>query len=210
MLKWWKRYTGVIAVVLAILVVILGMAVAAQAVMLYRASWRPALGTFPDWLVALGSLATFAVVAFAAREWRDGQSERRVRVGDQARLIVIQPNNPQDPEDESVVVWNHSDAPIYDVMVFTLARYFRPDGSPNEVKYFMEEIADPTEAYAGVLPPKAGTYPALDVNPTDREEHASSISFAAVTFTDALGRRWWRFGRGEPTISTPEWFMYSS
>lgn len=191
-------------------VVVLGLIVGSQAVMLYRDAWRPALGTFPDWMAGIGSLATFGALAFAAREWRATQAERRERTGDQARLVVIQPSDPKDFRDESVVVWNHSEAPIYDVMVFTLRRYFRPDGSADEVKYFLEEIADPAEAYAGVLPPKTATDPPLDVNPVDREEHASSISFAAVTFTDAHGRRWWRFGRGQPTISTPEWFMYSS
>jgi hypothetical protein len=94
-------------------------------------------------------------------------------------------------------------------MVFTLRRYFRPDGS-TDADHFLEHIADPAEAYAAVLPPRAATIPPLEVNPVDRQKHASSIDFAAVTFTDAGGRRWWRFGRGEPKLATPQWTIHST
>ncbi|WP_078324805.1 hypothetical protein [Mycobacteroides salmoniphilum] len=65
MLKWWKRYTGVIAVVLAIFVVILGAAVAAEAVMLYKASWLPALGASVEFAKALAPLVA-ALIALIA------------------------------------------------------------------------------------------------------------------------------------------------
>jgi hypothetical protein len=45
------------------------------------------------------------------------QAERRDREADQARLIVTEPNEPENFRDERVVVCKHSDAPIFDVTV---------------------------------------------------------------------------------------------
>lgn len=211
----WKRHAGKIAASMAALAVGLGAVVAVQAVMLHTQGWRIQLGTLPDWISSVatsgGFLAAVGAVLYAARQWRSTQSERRTREGDQARLIVIQPNDSDNIHDESVVVRNHSSAPIYDVMVFTMSRYFRPAAEPHvDVVRFLDDIADQTEAYAAVLPPGSTTVPALDVNPVDREEHAGSISFVAVTFTDAHSRRWWRFGRDEPTLAGAEWAVHSS
>lgn len=53
MKDWWKRHAGTVAVCLAALVMILGLISGAQAVMLYRESWRPALGTSMELVKAL-------------------------------------------------------------------------------------------------------------------------------------------------------------
>ncbi len=61
-----------------------------QAWMLHSKGWRMAMGSFPEYLAALGSLATFGVLWLAVYEWRRGQRERRDNEMGQARLIVVE------------------------------------------------------------------------------------------------------------------------
>jgi hypothetical protein len=141
----------------------------------------------------------------AAREWKTAQGERRSRESDQARLVVLQLPDPTDFDNESIVVRNHSAAPIFDVQVFTLSFPISPVATSLEE--FLDGVVDPVEAFAPVLPPGGTTVPPLDVTaPEDvREQYSASIDFAATLFTDAMGRRWWRFGKAEPWLATPDW-----
>lgn len=70
-----------------------------------------------------GATAAFGALFYAALEWRAAQAERRDREADQARLIVAEHPNPDDFDDERVVVRNHSDAPVFDVQLYTHSQY---------------------------------------------------------------------------------------
>jgi hypothetical protein len=121
--EWCKRHTGLLAVVFAVLNLVLLVVVAFQAWMLHSEGWRPALGSFPEYLAALGSFATFGVLWFAAREWRRGESERRDSEAGQARLIVVDHvphvdrsyggQNPPPPGRRNVVIHNRSTEPVF-------------------------------------------------------------------------------------------------
>ena len=58
--------------------------VCVQAAMLHSKGWRISMGSFPEYLAAVGSFATFGVLWFTAREFRRGQRERRDREMGQA------------------------------------------------------------------------------------------------------------------------------
>jgi uncharacterized membrane protein len=121
--KWCKRHTRLLAVVFAVLTLVLLVVVAFQTWMLYCEGWRMALGSFPEYLAALGSFATFGVLWFAAREWRRAESERRDSEAGQARLIVAdhEPHvprsfggqNPPASGRRNVVIHNRSTEPVF-------------------------------------------------------------------------------------------------
>jgi hypothetical protein len=203
--RHWRTST---IVFLGVLVMLLAAVVVVQAVMLRSRGWTIPIGSVPDWLQAVGTVAAFGALFYAAQEWRAAQNERRAREADQARLVLLQTPDPGNFNDESIVVRNHSAAPIYDVQVYTLSSPFSP--ATSSLEEFLDDFADPAEAYAPVLPPGGTTVPPLDVSAPEevREQYSSSIDFAAAMFTDALGRRWWRFGKAEPTLASPEWTIY--
>jgi hypothetical protein len=168
-------------------------------------------GNAAEWAAAVGTTATFGALFYAALEWRAAQAERRDREADQARLIVTEHPDPDNFRDESVVVRNHSDAPVFDVQLYTHPRYLTTEVLSGGVERFLEE-ADPAEAYAPVLRPGAATTPPLEVTspnyvdgPDGDRHYAHPFGFTAVAFTDSRNRRWWRFGINQPRLADEDW-----
>ena len=115
---WWKRHAGWLAVVFAVVALVLGVVVIAQALMLYWRGWRFALGTIPEWLAGAGSIAVFATLWVTVSEWRHARRERRDQLANQARGIIVEPWVPpssmprQEPNGRYVVIRNHSTQPV--------------------------------------------------------------------------------------------------
>jgi hypothetical protein len=82
--QWWKRHTVVVAIVFAAVSVLLGSAVAVQAVMLHAQGWRL------QWQTCLDGYRASALLLRSSRwaspHWRGG-----LHGGDQARLIIVEP-----------------------------------------------------------------------------------------------------------------------
>jgi hypothetical protein len=82
--QWWKRHTVGLAIVFAAVSLLLGSAVAVQAVMLHAQGWRLQWGDVPGWISGVSTAAAFVALGFTAREWWTAR-------GDQARLIIVEP-----------------------------------------------------------------------------------------------------------------------
>jgi hypothetical protein len=73
MLKGWRTW----AIVFAVVAVVLGVAVAVQAVMLHKQGWRVVPGSVPDWFSAVGAFATVLALVVAWRVYRHDVDSRR-------------------------------------------------------------------------------------------------------------------------------------
>jgi hypothetical protein len=150
-----------------------------------------AWGNAPEWLSAIATIAAFGALLFAALTWRAGQAERRSRDADQARLIIVEPKDPDIPatagyrvpllKERDFVVRNHSPAPIYNVIVQSMT------GS----------IVD-TLAMEWVLQPGEATKPITVVSPKPSPLLHQNVRFV---FIDSHGRGWSRLGTDQPEPS---------
>jgi hypothetical protein len=199
--EWCKHHLGLLAVVFTVLTLALLVIVGIQAVMLYNEDFRPALGNFAEYLTALGSLSTFGVLWFAAREWRRGESERRDSEAGQARLIVVDHvphvdrsfggQNPPPPGRRNVVIQNRSTEPVFglhieeyatgsDVRVFQHSANAGVRVAPRDMAVLAAgQSTDPIGVLGG------------DVD-TPSTEHVEFL------FTDPRQARWRKHGNGEP------------
>jgi hypothetical protein len=212
--KWWRRIPWPMLALLGwSLAGVFGVVAAIERIQLQNRHFHIEWGNAAAWLGGVGAFAAFGALFYAALQWRVAQTERRDREADQARLIVTESYSSKNFDDESVVVRNHSEAPIFDVQLFTHRQHLSGALLSAGVDKFLEE-ADPTEAYAPVLRPGDATTPALEVTSPDYapapdvRNYANPFGFTAVTFTDARGRRWWRFGTNQPRRATPEWMIW--
>lgn len=157
--EWWKRNAGRTAIVLALVTLVLGVVVLVQAVTLHAQGSRLVMGTFPEWVSAVGTaaaaigvLAAFGTLQIGRREWETQQAERRDQLANQARLIIVEavpraemvpPANqaPVMPDGKPtyryVVIRNHSHEPVFNVRI--------PDGSHLETKAKMPWITSVAE-----------------------------------------------------------------
>lgn len=150
-----------------------------------------AWGNAPEWLSAIATIAAFGALLFAALTWRAGQAERRSRDADQARLIVVEPEDPDIPatpgykvpilKERDFVVRNRSRAPIYDVIVQSMN-----DSIVNNLA--MESVLQPGEA----------TKPITVSSPKPSPLLHRSVRFV---FLDSHGRGWSRLGTAQPEPS---------
>lgn len=156
------------------------------------------LGTVPDWIAALGTIAAFAVaLRLLAKELSARREQEEDRRRAQARLVagwVAMPE--QDPQAPAnwvfgVVVRNGSDEPIHDVNAVMV-----PAGSP----YASDPEATPP-AIAAVRVLRESMPPGETIEQRLRMVPIMPGSFG-MSFTDAAGRRWKRYPDGrlvEPT-----------
>lgn len=176
--EWLERHLGNVLIVVAVsaLIVVIGI----QSAMLHAQGWRLELGSLADWVQAVGTLAAFGALLYAAREWRASQAERRDARADQARLIVMGPADSSELDSSGVptdaphvVVRNHSASPVFELVVRRVA---------------VQSIATVTHP---VVRPGTHTSPVSVQAWTDM----GGLTF---TFTDARGCRWRRTGSGQP------------
>lgn len=187
----------VVAVAGWCIAVVLGVVAGVQAAELQNHHLYIDWGNFPEWLQGVGTFAAFGALYFAANEWRAQRIERRDAEADQARLILVEPAIASDPapprmEDicktpwPQVVVRNHSDGPIFNLVVRRV--YFRRrDG---------ELIGNGQNDFYAL---SGGESTPRIVPQVHRHDVADILK---VHFTDARGRRWERRGRGQPTRVT--------
>lgn len=200
MREWCKRRAGTLAIVFAGATVALIVVVCFQAAMLHARGWRIPLGTLPEWLAGVGSLATLGVLWLAVFEWRRGQRERRDNEAAQARLIIAEHAPYVDrtwggmdappPASRNVLVRNHSDAPIVKLNVEehptryegvrVFQRFAHARGRPAEI-----DVLSGGQATAEL---------GVDGNNGD----TPSTECIEFTFTDARGLRWRRLGSAQP------------
>lgn len=125
--KWWKRNAGWLAIVFAAMALVLFAVVGFQAWMLHSKGWRMAVGSLPEYLAALASLAIFGVLWLTASQWRRGQRERCDRESGQARLIIVEHvpradgsfggGDPPPLGRRDVVIHNRSSEPVFELRI---------------------------------------------------------------------------------------------
>jgi hypothetical protein len=162
-------------------------------------------GSVPDWVQAVGTIAAFGALLYAAREWRDGQTERRDREADQARLVLAErylqefwggpPSHQQ-----FVVVRNHGRSPVVDVEL----QLRSPDSRVHT------NVGDfPVRLWGAVRWPVLEPGETTDVANLDIpfdmvNEHddvrwtTRAVDLVVLNYTDAHGRRWQRIGSDQP------------
>jgi hypothetical protein len=74
--KWCKRHLGAVSLLLAVIVLLLSAVVVIQAVLLHADGWRVAWGTMPDWLAAVGGVATVGALFVAWRVYLHAKETR--------------------------------------------------------------------------------------------------------------------------------------
>jgi len=148
MLKGWRTWT----IVFAVATVVLGVAVAVQAVMLHNQGWRVVPGSVPDWFGAVGALATVLALVVAWRVYRhdinsrhedrerQDHAERRQQaenitawLGSQTAVEkeVVQGQGLQVVSTVEVHILNASPSAIYDVIAVTTNRHSGHPGIIN-------------------------------------------------------------------------------
>ncbi len=182
---WLRRHAVGLATVLAVLVVVLGVVVVVQARMLLTRGWGVPLGNVAEWVGALGTLATFGAVFYAAREWRAAEAERRDRAADQARLIVTEPTTvpkpDPDPPELQVTAHNQSGSAVLDMVLAQVL-----DGELQPARMMQPHLLPYQRSHTFPLPPGV------------EADAFTARNYFAMNFTDAAGRRWCRVGRGQP------------
>ncbi|OBI53588.1 hypothetical protein [Mycobacterium sp. E787] len=199
MKEWIKRHICWLALAFAALALVLLVVVGVQAVMLYSENWRPAFGSLPEYLAALGSFATFGVLWFAAREWRRGERERRDREAGQARLIVAEHEpfinrsysgmDPPEPGRRNVVIHNRSTEPVF-------ALHIEEYATGSDVRVFQNSASGriaPSDM--AVLAADQSTEP---LGILGGDPHTPSTEHVEFMFTDPRQARWRKRGNGEP------------
>jgi hypothetical protein len=197
--EWCKRHMGWLAVVFAALALMLLVVVGFQAVMLYSEDWRPAFGSLPEYLAALGSFSTFGVLWFAAREWRRGERERRDREAGQARLIVVEHQpfidrsyggmNPPPPRRRDVVIHNRSSEPVF-------ALHIEEYATGSDIRVFQSSASGRVAPSDMAMLASGQSTEPLGV--LGGEAHTPSTEHVEFLFTDPRQARWRKRGNGEP------------
>jgi hypothetical protein len=176
------------------------MVVCFQAAMLHSRGWRMVMGSFPEYLAAVGSLATFGVLWFAASEWRRGERERRDREARQAELIVVDHRSLPDhsfggqdappPGRRDVLIHNHSTEPVFGLHVMEFA-------AGSDVRVFQTRAAGGRMAPLDIAILAAGqsTVP-FGVLGGDAE--TPNMEHVEFSFTDRRQVTWRRRGNGPP------------
>jgi hypothetical protein len=206
--QWWHRHAGVLAVAFALLAMLLAVVVVVQAVMLRTRGWGVPIGNVAEWIAAVGALAAFGALFYAATEWRAAQVERRDSEAEQARLIIVEPVEPDRSSGslrwikhfDEFVVRNYSASPVFNLDVESL------DDSPDALVYQnvrvpstqrQSEMSRPSRV--PVLQAGRATEP---LNLVGGGAGVPKIQHLTFAFTDAKGRRWRRTGTDQPERSS--------
>lgn len=213
MLKLWRALTFASASLSAVL----GVVVVVQAAMLHARGWRIAWGTMPDWLAALGGLATVGALFVAWRVYqRDVDSRQRQQAenitawtGGQTAVEreVIAGQGPVVTSVVQVNILNASPSVIYDVIVVTTNRHSGHPGvinsptgvsvAPNLGNVRFENFDwSPTrdrlaQGIARVVPPGQWRVSLKLAHPCVVAEDIH------LFFRDHRGVHWWRDGNGQ-------------
>lgn len=220
MLSAWRA----LAITLGAMVLVLSGGFGIQASMLHT-NWRIDLGTLPDWLAGLGTIAAFITLIFVARQWKASETDRQAleterRAVDterralaaareaerhdfeasQARLIIVE----QEPHvDHS---WGGSNPPPpsrrnarivnrSSAPVFHLRIEQEPREFAAEVTV-LEILRQGRGAPDGpVFSPGESTERLLVAG---NSGDTPSTEYVAFIFTDARGVQWRRVGSGQP------------
>lgn len=224
---WWKRHSGVLAVVFATTTALLVVVVGYQALMLHDRGWRWDLGTVPAWLSGIGAFATFGALWVATQQWKLGQADRRLadeerralaaaREGEnhdqhirQARLVIVEqfdlllgvgrPN-----PNRHVVIRNHSNDPVFNLHI--------DPTSPKNRYILMEELTSAPDS-SGILADHDRHYrhsapdiPVLSPGLATYVIYPSggiprdepATEYVGFSYTDVRGARWHRLGSEQP------------
>jgi hypothetical protein len=207
--KWCRRHAVGLAVLFAVLALVLGGAVVVQAVMLHARDWRIVGGTVPDWLEALGGLATVAALAIAwlvyrrdARNRRNDETTRRKEDHrKQAELITGWLNDHIEmgltPDREHHVrldLINASQGVVYDIFV----RVIGEPADPFSVGGAAPEHRE-ARGFLHVLPPRTCS---VSMRMPDITERVMGLQ---IYFRDARNQRWMRDTSGmlQPSKGDP-------
>lgn len=198
---WWKRRASWLAISFAALALVLVAVICVQAAMLHSRGWRMSLGTLPEYLAAVGSLATFGVLWFTAAEFRRGQRERRDREAGQAQLIVVEHvpyedhtwggSNPPAPGRRDVVIRNRSKEPVFGLHIEEYA-------SGSDVRVFQRSARAGVRVAPSDLAVLAAGEATVPLGVLGGDEQISSTEHVEFSFTDPRQRRWRRRGNGQP------------
>lgn len=216
---WWKRYASWIAAVLAFSTFVLAVIVGILAGTLYARGWRLALGTVPEAVAAIGTVAALLVAIGVwqhdittrrADELDARQAKERAELaarqarGDQARLVVIDFMYDVETEMYSggewspmrAIVTNLSDRPIFDVHIDV------PEASPEMVlREDDEPVNTPNSLDARAI--NGGGEHRAHFEHTAKTIDWDWIKRIPFSYTDANGVRWVRTMNSQPVEAAP-------
>lgn len=217
----WNAFTGICL----LSALALGVVVLAQWSKLHHRRITADWGSVPEWVAAFGTVAAFGALLIASRQWRDGQSERKLLEADrraadkerrelaarraamaiddemsQARLIVVEPL----PNEQRIKA--HPAEPDLKVRQMHVRNY---SGAPVfDLKVSQHPLDHPDITVYGSItdsPDLPSDLPVLRAKEATAtltvagiRDTVPTVENVAVRFTDARGLRWQRIGPGQP------------